>query len=188
MRLNLKSILERQLLPTRMEWSPEHVCRLSEPCHKTKIIWKCKTKCGEKVWRTKGLTDGQQKVIPKCLPCYAGDTKSVTVLAVVWLNKITVHCTAWLNLCNLKFDLLVWSNNIPVTVLVVYPNPPCTPIRHWLNISHHIIDFCFFLYGNGYIYLFLTFKRRIFKKIYQKVSFLVPVAGRGRWRIGVHHQ
>ena len=25
---------------------------------------------------------------------------------------------------------------------------PCTPIRQWLNISHHITDFFFFLYGN----------------------------------------
>ena len=30
------------------------------------------------------------------------------------------------------------------TLLVVYPDPPRTPIRHWLNISHHTIDFFFF--------------------------------------------
>ena len=38
MRLNLKSILERQLLPTRMECSPEHVCRLSELVTKQKLF------------------------------------------------------------------------------------------------------------------------------------------------------
>ena len=34
--------------------------------------------------------------------------------------------------------------NLPI-LLVVYPDPPRTPIRHWLNISHHTIDFFFFL-------------------------------------------